>query len=132
MAGFEYVTVEVPHDVRTGSHSAYTFRRRLTLALSSILSYTDLPQRVLVNLGALILACSSIYMLIVVIEYFFFGIRLPSGLTMVVLLLTVILGVMMFSLGVIGTYVFRVYQEVLRRPRYIISRSINVTKEEGV
>ena len=130
-AGFEYVTVEVLHDVRRESRSAYTFRKRLTLAVSSILSYTDLPQRVLVNLGALILACSGIYMLIVVIEYFFFGIRLPSGLTLVVLLLTVILGVIMFSLGVIGTYVFRVYQEVLQRPRYIISRSINVTNKQG-
>ena len=130
-AGFEYVTVEVLHDVRRGSRSAYTFRKRLTLAVSSILSYTDLPQRALVNLGALILACSGIYMLVVVIEYFFFGVRLPSGLTLVVLLLTVILGVIMFSLGIIGTYVFRVYQEVLRRPRYIISRSINVTNKQG-
>jgi polyisoprenyl-phosphate glycosyltransferase len=130
-AGFEYITVELLHDVRTGSRSAYTFRKRLRLAVNSILSYTDLPQRVLVNLGLLILACSGIYTLIVLIEYFFFGIRLPTGLTLVVLLLTVTLGVLMFSLGVIGAYVFRVYQEVLQRPRYCIARSINVTNVRG-
>ena len=53
------------------------------------------------------------------------GRDLPAGITLIVLVLTVMLGSLMISLGIIGSYLFRVYQEVLNRPRYLITEKIN-------
>lgn len=123
--GFKSEMVSVA-DERKGSKSGYSFRKRLKLALDSTLSYTDLPHRVLLNLGMLILSASSVYSVTLVIRYAVADAELPPGLTLLALLLTISLGVMMFSMGIIGTYVFRVYQEVLSRPRFIVSRRINL------
>lgn len=126
--GFKSETITVPHDQRKTGKSGYSFSKRLKLAVDSILSYTDLPHRILLNMGMLILAASGVYIVALLVRYFVASTPLPPGLTLLALLLTVSLGVMMFSFGIIGTYIFRVYQEVLSRPRFIISRSINVAK----
>jgi polyisoprenyl-phosphate glycosyltransferase len=124
--GFKSVCVPVAHDARKDGHSSYSFRRRLELAVNSLLSYTDLPHRLMTNLGIFILCGCVIYSFSLVINYIITKKPLPPGLTLLALILTVSLGLTMFSLGIIGTYVFRVYQEVLCRPRYIVARSMNV------
>jgi len=126
--GFKSETVTVPHDERKTGKSGYSFSKRLKLAIDSILSYTDLPHRVLLNMGILTLTISGLYILALLGRYFLTSTPLPPGLTLLALLLTISLGVMMFSFGIIGTYIFRVYQEVLSRPRFLISRSINLPK----
>jgi dolichol-phosphate mannosyltransferase len=68
---------------------------------------------------------SFIYGLAVLVEYLLHGRDLPAGITLIVLVLTVMLGSLMISLGIIGSYLFRVYQEVLNRPRYLITEKIN-------
>jgi len=124
--GFQAETVTVAHDERKNGKSGYSFSKRLKLALDSILSYTDLPHRLLLNAGMVILAASTLYGLALIVKYLVTREPLPPGLTLLALLLTFSIGIMMFSFGIIGTYVFRVYQEVLSRPRYIIARSINI------
>jgi dolichol-phosphate mannosyltransferase len=125
--GFKSEIVALQHDERKVGKSGYTFRKRLRLAFDSILSYTDLPQRMLINGGLLVLAASGFYTLALIVRYLLADKKeLPPGVTLLALLITFSLGVMMFSFGIIGTYIFRVYQEVLRRPRFIIARKINL------
>jgi len=123
LVGFKWATVDVVHDPRPRGGSSYTFRKRLSLAFD-VLSYTDIPQRVLMNLGALTLGGCFIYAIILVVVWFFRK-ELPPGLTMIAFILTVSLGIVMLSLGIIGMYVFRIYQEVLNRPRFIVAEEIN-------
>jgi dolichol-phosphate mannosyltransferase len=52
-------------------------------------------------------------------------------LTLIVLLNVFFIGITMISLGIIGSYVFRVYQEVLGRPRYLVAQQLNVTADDG-
>jgi dolichol-phosphate mannosyltransferase len=68
---------------------------------------------------------SLVYGVTVLVEYLLHGRDLPAGLTLIVLVLTIMLGSLMISLGIIGSYLFRVYQEVLDRPRYLITEKIN-------
>lgn len=124
--GFGSATVPVPHIERIGSRSAYTFRKRLALAFNSLLNYTDLPHRLLMWMGGLILVASAIYVVLLLAKYFVARGTLPPGLTLLALLGTFSLGSVMLSLGTLGAYVFRVYQEVLNRPRYIVARSLNL------
>ena len=63
---------------------------------------------------------------IVLLQYLFSGRSLPQGLTIIVLLVTFLGGTIMLALSVLGVYVFRIFQEVLARPRYVIDETINL------
>jgi dolichol-phosphate mannosyltransferase len=123
--GFSSVFVEVERDVRRHGRTSYTFMKRLRLALRSLVSYTDLPHRVFLMFGATIVAAAVLYGAVVILQALLFGARLPPGLTLIVLLNVLFIGTTMMSLGIIGSYIFRVYQEVLRRPRYLVTQRVN-------
>lgn len=125
--GFKHVLVEVQHDKRQGSKSSYTFAKRLKLGLNSLVSYTDIPHQLFMYFGSSILFLSFVYILIVLLEYWIWDIKLPAGMTMIVLLLAGMLGILTLSLGIIGIYIFRIYQEVLARPRYLIAQQLNLS-----
>jgi len=124
--GFASTFVEVERDVRHHGRSSYTFSKRLRLAVRSLISYTDLPNRVFLTFGLLIVGAAVLYGLAVTLQTLVFGAQLPPGLTLIVLLNVLFIGIMMISLGIIGSYIFRVYQEVLRRPRYLVTQEINL------
>jgi glycosyltransferase involved in cell wall biosynthesis len=128
--GFRYATISVLRETRTLNNSGYTFRKRLGLAVDALISYTDLPHRVLTTGGALIMTGSGALVIALLAAYLLLGTAAPPGLTLVSLLITFTLGAMMFGLGVIGTYVFRIFQEVLRRPRYLVAESCNFERIE--
>jgi dolichol-phosphate mannosyltransferase len=125
--GFPSVFVEVERDLRRHGHSSYTFTKRLRLALRSLVSYTDLPNRLFLMFGTAIVLASLLYAVVVGLQALLLGAQLPPGLTLIVLLNVLFIGTTMMSLGIIGSYVFRVYQEVLRRPRYLVSQRVNST-----
>jgi dolichol-phosphate mannosyltransferase len=58
------------------------------------------------------------------------GVDLTPGLSTTVLLISFFAGVQLLGLGLIGEYVGRIYDEVKRRPMYIIDRAINISSEQ--
>jgi len=123
--GFKSSYVTLRYQDRKHGKSAYTFAKRLKLAVNSIISYTDIPHKLSMYFGSLILFTSLAYGLVVFCQYIFFGSSIPSGLTLIIFILSIMLGAIMLSLGIIGGYLFRVYQEVLARPRYHVREKIN-------
>lgn len=124
--GFRYKAIELERPARRHGCSGYTFFKRLALAMNSLISYSDLPHKITLYGGILALFGSFLYSLVVIIQYFIVGRVLPPGMTVLVLLVTAFFGMIMLSLGVMGIYLFRVYQEVLNRPRFLIARQLNV------
>lgn len=124
-AGFSHRVVDLQRDPRIRGESGYTFSKRLSLAMNALVSYTDLPHRWLLKIGAFTIMGSVVYGVMVILFYFLNQEALMPGLNLIVFLLTFLLGTTMLSLGVIGTYVFRIYQEVLARPRYLIEETVN-------
>jgi glycosyltransferase involved in cell wall biosynthesis len=124
--GFTYAIVPVERG--SARASSYTFFKRLRIAVSSLVTYTDLPPRLFGIAGVVMVALSILYGAAILLQYFIFDRRLPQGLTLVVLLLTFMTGMLMAALGVLGEYVFRIFQEVLARPRYLIDESLNVVR----
>lgn len=124
--GFRQKIVEVSH----GRHnsSSYSFRSRLTLALRSLMTYTDLPMKLLIRMGSVLSFSTLAYLLAVILQYFSAGRQVADGVTIVIVLLCLLTGVTMFALGVIGSYVFQIYQEVLSRPRYLITEAFNLAE----
>ena len=129
--GYSSTFIEVTRDSRKHGTTSYSFLKRLSLALRSLASYTDLPNRVFFAAGMLVLAATVLYALAVIVQYVLFGKILPSGLTLLALLILFLLAVVLLGLGIIGSYVFRVYQEVLRRPRYLVAQTLNLVPGVG-
>jgi glycosyltransferase involved in cell wall biosynthesis len=127
--GFKSTFVNLPYVDRVHGKSSYTFAKRLKLATNSLISYTDIPHRLTTWAGALLLAGTLLYSAAIVGQYFLVGRSLPTGTTVVILLICVLVGAVLFSLGIIGSYVFRIYQEVLRRPRYLVRETLNLGQE---
>ena len=123
--GFHYVIVPVERGTRAGK-SSYTFTKRLRLAVNSLITYSDLAPRLLATAGVVMIAAPLLYGGVVLLQYLISGRSLPQGLTIVVLLLTFLGGTIMLALGVLGVYVFRIFQEVLARPRYVIDETMNL------
>jgi dolichol-phosphate mannosyltransferase len=126
--GFKSAIVEVVRERRPTGSSGYTFGKRLALAVNSLISYTDIPHRLSIYIGLALFAGSLLYGGAVLLQYLIFGRSLPAGFTLILLMLTLMLGSLMISLGIIGSYVFRVYQEVLQRPRYLIAEKVNLAE----
>jgi len=126
--GFKSAIVEVVRERRPTGASGYTFGKRLALAVNSLISYTDIPHRLSIYIGFALFMGSLLYGAAVLVQYLIFGRSLPEGFTLVLLMLTLMLGSLMISLGIIGSYVFRVYQEVLQRPRYLIAEKVNLSE----
>jgi len=123
--GFKSDFVDVVRDARHAGESGYSFGKRLALAVNSLISYTDIPHTVSIYTGLILFVGSGVYGVLVIGQYLIFGRALPAGFTLILLMLTLMLGSLMISLGIIGSYVFRVYQEVLRRPRYLVAEKVN-------
>jgi len=123
--GFKSCFVELPYQERSQGKSSYTFRKRLQLAINSLISYTEVPYKLSMLFGVTLMFGSMVYGFIVTLQFLLHGSNLPSGTTLILLVLCLTLGGIMTILGVIGTYLFRVYQEVLHRPRYLVEEMIN-------
>lgn len=123
--GFRSIVVPVERGTRPG-RSSYSFAKRLRLAANSLITYSSLPPTLFAVLGSTMVALPLLYGAIVLAQRIVMGQRLPNGLTIVVLLLSLMSGIIMLALGVLGIYIFRIFQEVLARPRYVIDETWNL------
>jgi len=122
-----FTHVQVPFEVpgRAGGSTGWSFPTRLKLALTGISAFSSLPLQFVTIAGLLFFTFSiffGLYTLILQLAG-----RSVSGFATVILLLLIIGSLLMLSLGIIGEYLARIYEEVKRRPRYVISSSLEPT-----
>ncbi len=120
--GFKVVQMPFAVDDRKTGTSHFSFGRLVFLALNAILSYTSKPLYLTIFSGFLFL----IFALVVGVQTiynFFFG-HAISGFSTVILLILITGSMIMLSLGIIGVYISRIYEEIKRRPRYIIDKKV--------
>ena len=120
-----FSTVQVPFAVaarRTGK-SGWSYLRRWKLALIGITTFSSLPLH-LVTFTGLIFFLFAIGLGIQTLYLKLTG-RALTGFATVILLELIIGSLLMISLGIIGEYLARIYEEVKGRPRYIVSESID-------
>ncbi len=122
--GFTAAFVPVRRRPTTAERSGYTFLQRLGLAADTLISYTNVPHRVLLLSGSALAAASALYLVILIVDYLVRGSALASGLTLLLGITLLFMGAVLLSLGIVGSYVFRVFQEVLGRPRYLLAEAV--------
>jgi polyisoprenyl-phosphate glycosyltransferase len=114
------ITFSVPR--RRLTQSRWSFFGLFRLAVVAITAFSSLPLQVVTVLGGIFLLCAAAFSGYALVLYFT-GLALP-GFTTVIILELVIGGVLMISLGIIGTYIAQIYQEVKYRPRYVVAETL--------
>lgn len=117
-AGFKSTTVTFDVQERVAGKSKWSFVSLVKYAISNTTSFTTAPLQFVTFMGTLMIIFSVVLGIQTLVRYFM-GTAV-EGFTTVILLLLVIGGCIMISLGIIGHYLARIYEEVKGRPKYII------------
>ena len=120
--GFKTTTVEFDVQEREAGQSKWSTASLIKYAITNIVGYSSLPMQFVTAAGILVFIF-AIVMGIETLVRFFTG-RAVEGFTTVIMLLLLMGSIIMISLGIIGIYISRIYEEVKGRPRYIVSKTI--------
>ena len=125
--GFNQIYIEYENQERAGGNSKWSFKSLLSYGVDGILSFNNQPLRICIYLGGIFMGISILYLLYLLIEILLHGIDAPGYFT-TILLITTLGGIQLFSIGVIGEYIGRIYFEVKKRPVYLIQET-NIKEE---
>lgn len=113
----EYIPYEVAD--RESGETKWSFKKLLKYGIEGIVSFSTFPLKVSAFIGFIFSFISIIYLIIVVIQKLVFGIDIPGYATIIVLILF-LGGLQLFSLGVIGEYLSKIFVQSKNRPIYIL------------
>lgn len=125
--GFKKKDVEFVQGDRIAGESSWNYRQLFSFAIDGITSFTNVPLRISTVIGFLVSLFAFIYMIYVLVKALFWGDPVQGYPTLVILILF-LGGIQLLSLGVIGEYIGRIYNEVKDRPNYFV-REFNENKE---
>lgn len=120
--GFKIGFCDVAHAARFEGKTSYTLRKLLRLASSSILAQSNKPLAMIVGLGA---ATSAVFFLLALYHFAkwaFVGIPV-SGWTTIVLSIWLLGGMVLTTLGLLGVYIGRIFDETKGRPLYVVAKT---------
>ncbi len=100
-------------------HTAYSFRRKVSLLVDSITSFSDRPLILIFYLGLAIGATSALAAVYLVVRRLFFGVALPGWPSLIVSV-WMLGGLMLICLGIIGIYLSKIFIETKQRPYTIV------------
>jgi glycosyltransferase involved in cell wall biosynthesis len=127
--GFSRAQIEYDRQERAAGTPAVTFRKLVTYAFDGLFSFSYLPLRLLTYSGTLIASLGfAVGGFFMVKRMLGFEIA-QTGFTTLVTLVLFLGGVQLIGIGILGEYLGRIYDEVKRRPHYIVKRRIGFDEE---
>ncbi|MBS1402660.1 MAG: glycosyltransferase family 2 protein [Oscillospiraceae bacterium] len=117
--GFKTASVSFDVQEREAGVSKWSTKSLVKYAISNISSFSAVPMQIVTILGAVMFVISCVFGCIALVQKFT-G-RALAGFTTVILILLFSSSIIMISLGIIGYYIARMYDEIKGRPRYIIA-----------
>ncbi len=121
--GFRQIGVPVERDPRFAGESKYGWSKLFRLAFDGIFSFSILPLRAASVFGGVTVLASLAFSCYALYAKLFLS-QSPQGFTALLLLMAFLSGTQLLFLGVIGEYLGRVYEEVKRRPLYIVDQDL--------
>jgi polyisoprenyl-phosphate glycosyltransferase len=127
--GFNQTCIEYERNERFAGETKYPLKKMIKFASDGIIAFSSKPLRLMTCLG-----CMTILLAFIILVYSilrkFFGTTVESGWTSIMVAITFFSGIQLFSLGVMGEYVARIYDESKNRPLYIIKEKVNFDNSE--
>lgn len=121
--GFKAVPVPYMPDARAHGHSRFSPLRLARLSLDGLTTFTTWPLRAVGAVGTVLAVASLLYGAYLTASDFLFGHDVP-GWTTIVVSLMLFAGIQLISLGIVGEYLGRVFEEVKARPLFVIKREL--------
>ena len=119
--GFRQVAVTFDRDPRFAGDVKYTFRKSFKLAISGIVSFSQVPLRLAMYVG-LFAAFVALLMALLILYWRIFVPNSPlAGFTMILVAIFFLGAVQLVSIGILGEYIGRIYEEVKGRPLYTVA-----------
>ena len=121
--GFPSEPIMYTPQTRQHGESHFSSWRLIRLALAGLTAFTTWPLRAVSMVGFLVSICSFIYGLVIVIQFILY--RNPvDGWPTIVTILLFFSGINLLSLGIVGEYIARIFDEVKGRPLYIVRKAL--------
>ena len=118
--GFSSTAIDYEPLPRISGNTNFGLRNSLSLALTGLVAFSSTPLRALTWLGLAVSLASLAYGLLIIVKVFLIGIEVP-GYASIMVAMMFLSGIQLLSIGVLAEYVGRIYEEVKRRPTYLIS-----------
>jgi dolichol-phosphate mannosyltransferase len=118
--GFDSTAIEIEHHERHSGESGYTLHRLIRVALDGMFFRSTVLLRVVVLLGFIIAVIGLVVAGFEIVDYFTERDKRVPGYTSLAVLLLVLAGFIIVSVGVVGLYVGRIFEQVKSRPLYLI------------
>lgn len=117
--GFRKASVEFEQHDREAGQTKWTLRSLVSLAVDGVTSYTTAPLRIATMMGLIVSAAAFIYMVWVFVKAVLYG-DPQAGFPTIMTVMLFLGGVQLLTLGILGEYVGRIFNEVKRRPPYFV------------
>ena len=117
--GFKTTIVEYVREKREAGQSSFNGWKLWNFALDGITSFSTLPLRIWLYIGALVSFLSFLYGSFIILKTLIFGVDLPGYASLAVIMLF-LGGIQLIGIGILGEYIGRIYSESKCRPSYII------------
>lgn len=113
--------VGVKHEERSAGETSYNFYKLIRYNFDLITNFSVVPLQLFTFMGVGISVFSFVFFIFLMIRRFWIGPEVQGVFTLFAFLFFLI-GIVLFGLGVVGEYVGRIYQEVRKRPRFVIKK----------
>ncbi|MEH2227761.1 glycosyltransferase family 2 protein [Nostoc sp.] len=119
--GFQQTAIRFERNPRFAGEVKYTFSKSLALAINGLVSFSIVPLRLSTYLG-LVAAVAAIFMALLVLYWRLFVPHSPlTGFTIILMAIFFLGSVQLVSVGILGEYIGRIYEEVKARPLYTLA-----------
>ncbi len=122
--GFRQAYLPVTHSSRAEGSSSYSLLRLIKLAFDTIISFSNKPIKIMLQLGFLIIILTLAICLYFLIKYFFIGIPV-TGFTALILSVWLSTGFLVTLIASTGIYIGQIFNQVKERPCFIVSKKLN-------
>ncbi|MBR7061288.1 MAG: glycosyltransferase family 2 protein [Eubacterium sp.] len=127
--GFNVYYMEYKADERLSGETKWGFRKLFKYAVSGLVSFSTAPLKIATYIGSAATVFSIVYLIVTVIRKLTSHINV-DGFTQLVILITFFSGILLFTVGIIGEYIAKIYQQVKNRPIYITKEVLKRSNEE--
>ena len=128
--GFKHKEIPYERHKREIGKSGWSFSKKIKMFIDIFVSNSYLPLRAMTVVGALSSVASVVMILYFIIQRLIFGTQM-LGWSTVVILITFFSGLILVSLGIIGEYLWRIFDYVKHRPRYVVKEIIDETSDSN-
>lgn len=121
--GYNQIGLAYDRDKRFTGEPKFTFKKLMQLAINGIISFSNIPIKLLTRTGLFIIFFSILYIIYTLIKKFYFG-DVPQGFTTLIIFISLFSGIQILGLGIIGEYLVRIYDETRKRPLFIVKEKL--------